>query len=118
MVSRGCPPRDAGGWVGGAPLGTFRQIWVENGAFIERNAGEGGDFSTVNLRVMRTFRLRGRAQLDGLVEAFNLFDRRNDLARVTVFGTGAYPTNPAVNYGQVTVVGDPRSIQFGLRFRY
>jgi carboxypeptidase family protein/TonB-dependent receptor-like protein len=89
-----------------------------NGAFIERNAGEGGDFSTVSLRVMRTFRLKGRAQLDGLIEAFNLFDRRNELARVTVFGSGAYPTNPAANYRQVTVVGDPRSIQFGVRFRY
>ena len=91
---------------------------VVNGEFIERNSGEASDFSTVSLRLSRTFRLGGRAQLDGLIEAFNLFNRRNDLARITVFGTGAYPTSPAANFGQVTVVGDPRSIQFGLRFRY
>jgi len=91
---------------------------VVNGEFIERNAGEGDDFSTVSLRLLRTFRLGDKVQVDGLVEAFNVFNQRNDLARVTVFGTGTYPTNPAVNFGQVTVVGDPRSIQFGLRFRY
>lgn len=91
---------------------------VVDGAFIERNAGEGSDFSTVSLRVSRAFRLGGRAQMDGLVEAFNLLNSRNDLARITVFGTGAYPASPALNFGQVTVVGDPRSIQFGLRFRY
>ena len=91
---------------------------VVNGEFIERNVGEGDDFSTVSLRLSRTFRLGGRAQVDGLIEAFNLFDSRNDLARITVFGTGVYPTSPAANFGQVTVVGDPRSIQFGLRFRY
>ena len=30
---------------------------------------------------------------------------------------GAYPTNPASNFGQVTVVGEPRSVQIGLRLR-
>jgi hypothetical protein len=89
-----------------------------NGAFIPRNAGEANDFSTTSVRVSRAFRIRGRVQIDGLVEGFNLFDRRNNLARVTVFGTGAYPTNPAPNFGTITVVGDPRSWQFGLRLRY
>ncbi|MGE5838032.1 MAG: hypothetical protein ACM4AI_26395 [Acidobacteriota bacterium] len=70
------------------------------------------------LRVLRTVRLGDKVQVDGLVEAFNVFNHRNDLARITVFGTGTYPANPAVNFGQVTIVGDPRSIQFGLRFRY
>ena len=89
-----------------------------NGAFISRNAGVGSAFSTVNLRLSRTFALGRRARLDGLIEAFNLLDRRNDIARITVFGTGAYPTNPAPNFGQVTVVGEPRSVQLGFRFRY
>jgi hypothetical protein len=91
---------------------------VVDGAFIPRNSGEGSSFSTVSLRLARTFVLGSRASVDALIEVFNLFDRRNDLARNTVFGTGAYPTNPAPNFGQVTVVGDPRSLQFGLRFRY
>jgi hypothetical protein len=89
-----------------------------NGAFISRNAGEGSAFSTTSLRVSRTFALGRRARLEGLVEAFNLFDRRNDVARIAVFGTGAYPTSPAANFGQVTVVGEPRSVQLGFRIRY
>lgn len=89
-----------------------------DGAFIARNAGEGCDFSTVSLRLSRTFAVGGRARLEALVEAFNLLDHRNDVARVTVFGTGSYPTQPAANFGQVTVGGEPRALQLGLRFRY
>ena len=63
-------------------------------------------------------RLGGRAKLEGLVEIFNLLNRRNDIARTTVFGTGTYPTTPASNFGQVTVVGDPRSAQLGFRLTY
>jgi len=90
---------------------------IVDGAFIERNAGEGSAFSTVSLRLTRGFRF-GRTQIEGLAEAFNLFNRRNDIARVTVFGTGTYPANPASNFGAVTVVGDPRSWQFGARVRF
>jgi hypothetical protein len=91
---------------------------VVNGAFIPRNSGVGSDFSTTSVRVSRTFVLYGHTRIEGLVEAFNVFNSRNDLARVTVFGTGAYPASPALNYGTVTVVGDPRSLQFGVRLRY
>jgi hypothetical protein len=91
---------------------------IVDGQFIERNAGVGGDFSTVSLRLNRTFRLSNRVQIDGLVEAFNLFNRRNELARTTTFGPGAYPTNPSPSFGQVTVVGDPRSLQFGVRVKF
>jgi Carboxypeptidase regulatory-like domain/TonB dependent receptor-like, beta-barrel len=89
-----------------------------NGEFIPRNAGEGSSFATVSLRLSRTFAVGQRVRLEGLVEAFNLFNRRNDVARITVFGPGAYPANPASNFGQVTVVGEPRSVQLGLRLRY
>ena len=54
-------------------------------------------------------------RLEGLAEAFNVFNRRNDVARITTFGAGDYPTNPASNFGRVTVVGDPRTFQFGVR---
>ena len=89
-----------------------------DGEFISRNVGQGSPFSTASLRVSRTFRLGGHAVLEGLVEVFNLLDRRNDIARVTVFGSGAYPTAPASNFGQVTVVGEPRTLQFGTRLSF
>jgi hypothetical protein len=91
---------------------------VVDGAFITRNAGVGDNFKTTSMRVSRTFAAGRKAKVEGLVEAFNLFNVRNDLNRVTVFGTGAYPSNPAANFGTVTVVGEPRSIQIGVRVRY
>jgi hypothetical protein len=89
-----------------------------NGAFIPRNSGIGGDFSSVSLRISRTFAAGPHARVEALVEAFNLFNRQNTLAQVAVFGSGAYPTNPAPNFGQVLVVGDPRGVQLGVRVRY
>jgi len=80
--------------------------------------GEGSAFATTSLRVSRTFALGARARVEALVEAFNLLNRRNDLARITVFGAGAYPDNPAPSFGTVTAVGEPRAVQFGLRIRY
>ncbi len=91
---------------------------IENGAFIERNAGIGSDFFTMSARLSRAFRVAGRVELEGLAEVFNLTNRRNDLTRNTNFGPGVYPTNPSATFGQITAVGEPRSFQFGVRVRF
>jgi hypothetical protein len=91
---------------------------IVNGAFIPRNAGVGSDFFSLNVRLSRSFRLRGGLRAEGAVEAFNLTNRRNNLTRIAVFGSGAYPTNPAPNFNQITTVGDPRTFQFALRARF
>ena len=84
--------------------------------FIPRNAGKGSDFFTVSLRVSRGFRLSGGTRVEGLVEAFNLTDRVNPITRNTTFGSGSYPSNPVSSFNAVTAVGDPRTVQFGVRF--
>ena len=86
--------------------------------FITRNAGVGSDFLTLNLRVSRMFRLGGDVTLEGLVEAFNLTDRVNNLTRNNTFGPGAHPTNPVPAFNQITAVGDPRTLQFGVRLTF
>ena len=91
---------------------------IVDGEFIERNAGIGSDFFSLSLRLSREFRLAGRVELEALVEAFNLTNRRNDLTRNTNFGAGAYPTNPSPTFGQILAVGEPQSVQFGLRVRF
>jgi hypothetical protein len=53
-----------------------------------------------------------------LVEAFNLTDRVNNLTRNNPFGPGAYPSNPVPNFNQITAVGDPRTLQFGVRLTF
>ena len=91
---------------------------IVNGEFIERNAGDGSDFFSLNLRVSRAFRVTGRVQLEALAEGFNLTNHRNVLTRNTNFGAGAYPTNPSPTFNQITAVGEPRSLQFGMRLRF
>jgi hypothetical protein len=86
--------------------------------FIPRNAGTGSDFFTLNLRVSRSFPLPGGRRIEGLVEAFNLTDRVNPITRNTTFGTGAYPATPNASFNTVTAVGDPRVLQFGLRYSF
>jgi hypothetical protein len=85
--------------------------------FIPRNAGNGSDFFTLSLRVSRTFRV-GAMRIEGLVEGFNLTDRVNAITRNTTFGTGSYPTNPVASFNTVTAVGDPRTLQFGVRVSF
>jgi hypothetical protein len=91
---------------------------VRTVSFIPRNAGIGSDFFNVNARVSRAFRISRGVRVEGLVEAFNLTNRVNNLTRNTTFGAGAYPTNPVTNFNQITAVGDPRTLQFGLRLTF
>jgi hypothetical protein len=88
---------------------------IVDGAFIPRNAGEGPDFFSLNLRLSRTFRMGDRARLVALGEVFNVTNRRNVVSMNGNFGSGTYPTSPSATFGQVTAVGEPRSVQLGLR---
>ena len=86
--------------------------------FIPRNAGTGSDFLTLSLRLSRSFQLPGGSRLEGLVEAFNLTNHTNAITRNTTFGPGAYPSNPVPSFNTVTAVGDPRTVQFGVRVSF
>jgi len=91
---------------------------IVDGEFIERNAGIGSDFFSVNVRLSRAFRFGERVRLEAIAEVFNLTNRRNILTRNGNFGSGAYPTDPAPTFGQITAVGEPRSAQLGVRVRF
>ena len=91
---------------------------IVEGEFIKRNAGSSTAFLSLNLRVSRTFRLTPRVQLEGTVEGFNVTNHTNVVTRNTVFGTGAYPTEPLPAFGQPTAVGEPRSFQVSARIRF
>jgi hypothetical protein len=86
--------------------------------FISRNAGEGSDFLTWGLRLSRSFYLPGGSRIEGLIEAFNLTNHVNAITRNTTFGTGSYPSNPVSSFNNVTAVGDPRTVQFGVRVQF
>ena len=91
---------------------------IVNGAFIERNAGEGPDFFSLGARVSYTFRATGRARIEAIAEGFNLTNRTNVVAINGNFGAGAYPAAPSPTFGQTTAVGDPRALQLAVRLRF
>jgi len=91
---------------------------IVDGQFIPRNAGIGSDFFSLGLRVSRSFRIGESIRADGIAEAFNLTNRRNDLTRIGNFGTGTYPTSPAPTFNQITAVGDPRTVQLAIRIHF
>lgn len=88
------------------------------GEFIARNAGTGNDLFTVSARVSRWFRIRERARLEAIAEAFNALNHRNNLTLNTSFGPGAYPGAPLPGFRQVTAVSEARSAQLALRFSF
>jgi hypothetical protein len=91
---------------------------IVDGQFIPRNAGVGGDFFSMSLRVSRSFRIGGSVRAEGIAEAFNLTNRRNDLTRIGNFGAGTYPSNPAPTFNEITAVGDPRTLQLAFRLQF
>jgi hypothetical protein len=58
------------------------------------------------------------APAGALAEVFNLTNRENVVNMNGNFGSGAYPANPSPSFGQVTAVGEPRSLQLGLRVSF
>ncbi len=91
---------------------------IVNGAFIPRNAGEGFDRFSLNLRLSRAFSLTERLRMEFIGESFNSTNRANGVTLNGTFGTGAYPTNPLPAFMQTTSVADPRSFQLALRFTF
>jgi hypothetical protein len=88
------------------------------GAVIGRNQGIGFDFFTLNARLSRTFALTERVRLEGIAEAFNSLNHRNNMIPNATWGTGTYPIQPNSTFGQATAVGDPRSVQLALRLSF
>jgi hypothetical protein len=88
------------------------------GAVIGRNAGIGFDFFSLNARLSRTFSLSERVKLQGIAEAFNALNHRNDMIPNATWGTGTYPTGPNPSFGQATAVGDARSVELGARISF
>jgi hypothetical protein len=82
-----------------------------NGSLIERNSFNRAAIHRVDLRVQRRLRLGGRAAIDGIVEVFNVFNRKNFNAWTlnessASFGKPEQDTNLAFA---------PRMLQLGFR---
>jgi len=96
--------------------------------FAGRNTGRGPNYIDFDLRVAKEFRLRGDSdyRLEGIVEAFNLFNRVNFSGVNNIVGTTPLPSysvegnrraKPADPLG-FTSAFDPRQIQLGVKFKF
>jgi hypothetical protein len=74
---------------------------------VGRNAGEGFDYQSLDLRLSRTFSLRGGFSFETIVDVFNVLDRANYQVPNNIL------TSPT--FGKPTVANDPRQFQLGLR---
>lgn len=80
-----------------------------------RNSGRGFNFSSLDLRLSRRFRVTERFELETIAEGFNVLNHANLQLPNNTFGTGATPN---ATFGRPTAASDPRQIQFGLRLSY
>jgi hypothetical protein len=85
---------------------------------IGRNAGVLPNQYTMDLRVAKRVGLGGRARLDLMFEAFNLFNRTNYTNVDNIFGTGAYPSNPLPTFGQFTEAAPPFQAQLAVKLLF
>jgi hypothetical protein len=110
---------------GGAfPSDRARRAPPDPASSVGRNSDTMPGQATVDARVSKRFTVRGRAQLELLAEAFNLFDRSNFSEVNAIFGRGAYPNEPQrdeqgrVTYGLFEQALPPRQLQLAVRFTF
>ena len=96
---------------------------------VDRNSFRLPSTASVDLRVSRAFPI-GRSKIEGIFEAFNLFNRINYTSANTTFytigGTAAAPTltynsatfNTMTNANNGTFSPRPREIQLGVRYTF
>lgn len=94
------PPRGGRSWTAHSSNATLASVRTSSASAV---------------RVSRTFRIGDRLQLEGLLEGFNLTNHENVVTLNGNFGAATYPTSPSSTFGQITAIGDPRSLQFGIR---
>ena len=77
----------------------------------------------VDLRVSRKFVLGRHTAVEAILDAFNLFNRNNffedtNQSSFTIFGAGAYPSNPLPTYGRYTQTLPPRQVQVAAKLTF
>ena len=102
---------------GGAfPSDRARTNPADEATSVGRNSQTAAGQSNVDLRVSRKFKLGTRTSFEAILDVFNLFNRVNffedsNQSSFTIFGTGAYPSNPLPTYGKYALTLPPRQVQ-------
>jgi hypothetical protein len=113
------------------PSGSDRTLWFNPAAFAVADVGTFGDvpkgylrgpsFQSWNMGLFRNFKFNGSMNVQFRAEFFNVFNQVNFDIPGTTPGDNRIAVNSA-NFGRITrtvpVTGDPRLLQFGLKFLF
>ena len=111
--------------LAGTELNNDRHNTTDRPLFAGRNTGIGPTFWTVDTRISRRFKLTEHVTMEGMFEAFNLFNHLNYASVNNVVGAINGPFNlsgrddrgPSAPLG-FTSAADPRRLQLGVRLTF
>lgn len=83
-----------------------------------RNTHRGDDFVSLDLRLVRRFRMAERYSLEAIAEFYNLFNRVNITDLFTVWGRPTLAQPPIATFNTPRAVGDAFKTQLALRFTF
>jgi hypothetical protein len=99
-----------------------------------RNTFKGDSLKSFDIRIARSFKLTEKVRLQGMAEAFNLFNTLNVRFFNTVYGAGDFcpvggvaacgtgpfffEGSPNPNYGTPRAINNPRQLQLAVRFSF
>jgi Carboxypeptidase regulatory-like domain len=114
---------NADGNGGAFPPDRARRNPADEASSVGRNSETTAGHFSVNLRLSKKFRIAGNATLEGILEAFNVFNRVNffedtNQSSFVIFGQSAYPGSPASTYGKYTQTLPPRQVQMAVKFSF
>ena len=109
---------------GGAfPPDRARTNPADEASSVGRNSETTASYVNLDLRVSKRIAFGAKGSVDLILDAFNLFNRANffentNQGSFTIFGTGAYPSNPLPTYGLYTETLPPRQIQLAAKINF
>jgi hypothetical protein len=109
---------------GGAfPSDRARVNPADGSTSVGRNSQTAAAQYNVDLRVSRKFKFGRNASFEAMLDAFNLFNRVSffedtNQSSFTIFGAGAYPSNPLATYGKYTLTLPPRQVQLAAKISF
>jgi hypothetical protein len=109
---------------GGAfPPDRARSNPLDESTSVGRNSETTASYVNLDLRVSKRIRFGQQGSVDLILDAFNLFNRVNffentNQSSFTIFGSGAYPSNPLPTYRLYTETLPPRQIQLAAKINF
>jgi len=86
--------------------------------FMQRNSFRGPKFQQIDARVMRTFTIKDRYHIEGIIEAENLLNHLNANCTTSGCNSAITGTYTSANFGRVVTARAPRRLEIGGRFYF